>query len=110
MACDPWHMAAVVEIMTGRSKSNTPGGKLFTWGDGDKGWLGHSDGERKLLPTCVVSLVNYDFIQVSCGRTLTVTLTVTGIVFTMGSMVYRQLGNPQAKDTSIATVEGCLKK
>jgi len=109
VACGPWHMAAVVEVMTGRSKSNTPGGKLFTWGDGDEGRLGHSDKERKLLPTCVASLVDCNFIQVSCGRTLTVALTVTGIVFTMGSADYGQLGNPQAKDTSIAPVEGYLK-
>ncbi|ONK71030.1 uncharacterized protein A4U43_C04F3990 [Asparagus officinalis] len=109
VACGPWHTAAIVEVITGRTKSNTPGGKLFTWGDGDKGQLGHLDMVKKLLPSCVASLVDCDFIQVSCGRTLTVALTVTGIVFTMGSAVYGQLGNPHARDGSISTVEGCLK-
>ncbi|KAJ6813091.1 uncharacterized protein M6B38_145385 [Iris pallida] len=109
VACGPWHTAAIIEVVIGRFKSNTPGGKLFTWGDSDKGRLGHADKERKLLPTCVASLVDCDFVQVSCGRTLTVSLTVTGIVFTMGSAVYGQLGNPQAEDISIATVEGSLK-
>ncbi|XP_072957683.1 PH, RCC1 and FYVE domains-containing protein 1 isoform X1 [Typha angustifolia] len=109
VACGPWHTAAVVEIVVGNFKSNTPGGKLFTWGDSDRGRLGHAEKERKLIPTCVASLVDCDFIQVSCGTVLTVALTVTGVVFTMGSSVHGQLGKPQASDASIATVEGLLK-
>ncbi|XP_058098174.1 PH, RCC1 and FYVE domains-containing protein 1 isoform X2 [Magnolia sinica] len=109
VACGPWHTAAIVEIMVDRFKGNSPGGKLFTWGDGDKGRLGHLDKEKKLLPTCVASLVDHDFIQVSCGRMLTVALTVTGMVCTMGSAVHGQLGNPLAEDKSVAIVEGNLK-
>lgn len=109
VACGLWHTAAVVEIMVGQFKSNAPCGKLFTWGDSDRGRLGHADKERKLLPTCVASLVDCDFVQVSCGRMLTVALTVSGIVFTMGSSVNGQLGNPRAENTSITSVEGFLK-
>lgn len=109
VACGPWHTAAIVEIRADRLKFNTKGGKLFTWGDGDKGRLGHGDQERKLLPTCVAQLVDYDFVQVSCGRMLTVGLTCLGTVYTMGSAVHGQLGNPQAKDKSIALVGGKLK-
>ncbi|KAG0459224.1 hypothetical protein HPP92_022352 [Vanilla planifolia] len=109
VACGPWHTAAIVEIIVSRFKSNSTSGKLFTWGDGDKGKLGHADKERKLLPTCIASLVDCDFVQVSCGRTITVALTVNGMVFTMGSAMFGQLGNPWAEDTSITTVEGCLK-
>ncbi|XP_020692388.1 PH, RCC1 and FYVE domains-containing protein 1 isoform X1 [Dendrobium catenatum] len=109
VACGPWHTAAIVEVMVSRFKSNTSSGKLFTWGDSDKGRLGHADKERKLVPTCIASLVDCDFVQVSCGRTLTVALTVTGLVITMGSAMNGQLGNPRAEDTTIATVEGFLK-
>ncbi|CAD5174845.1 unnamed protein product [Musa acuminata subsp. malaccensis] len=109
VACGPWHTAAVVEIVVGHVKSNSPGGKLFTWGDNDKGRLGHVDKDRKLAPTCVASLVDCDFVQVSCGTTLTAALTVTGITFTMGSSANGQLGNPHAEDVSIARVEGLLK-
>eukprot|EP00261_Vitis_vinifera_P018697 XP_010648895.1 PREDICTED: uncharacterized protein LOC100253065 [Vitis vinifera] len=108
-ACGPWHTAAIVEVRADRLKFNTKGGKLFTWGDGDKGRLGHGDQERKLLPTCVAQLVDHDFVQVSCGRMLTVGLTCLGTVYTMGSAVHGQLGNPQAKDKSIAIVGGKLK-
>ncbi|KAA8530718.1 hypothetical protein F0562_005348 [Nyssa sinensis] len=109
VACGPWHTAAIVEIMVDRFKFNDPGGKLFTWGDGDKGRLGHGNQATKLLPTCVVQLVEYNFVQVSCGRMLTVALTNRGIVYTMGSPVHGQLGNPHAKDKLITAVQGKLK-
>ncbi|XP_059623288.1 PH, RCC1 and FYVE domains-containing protein 1 [Cornus florida] len=109
VACAPWHTAAIVEVMVERSKFKDPGGKMFTWGDGDKGRLGHANQERKLLPTCVAQLVDHDFVRVSCGRMLTVGLTNMGIVYTMGSAVHGQLGNPHAKDKSITIVQGKLK-
>lgn len=109
VACGPWHTAAIVEVLVSKFKSNTSSGKLFTWGDSDKGRLGHADKERKLVPTFIASLVDCDFVQVSCGRTLTVALTVTGLVITLGSALNGQLGNPHAEDTTITTVEGSLK-
>ena len=110
VACGSWHTAAIVEIMADRFKFNAIGGKLFTWGDGDKGRLGHVDEEKKLLPTCVAQLVDHDFVQVSCGRMLTVGLTNHGTVYTMGSAIHGQLGNPRANDRSITVVEGKLKE
>ncbi|KAG9129129.1 hypothetical protein Leryth_006397 [Lithospermum erythrorhizon] len=96
VACGPWHTAAIVEIMVDRIKFNKPGGKLFTWGDGDKGRLGHADQTMRLLPTCVSGLVDHDFVQVSCGRLLTVGLSNNGKVYTMGSTVHGQLGTSRA--------------
>ncbi|KAG8659812.1 hypothetical protein MANES_02G081100v8 [Manihot esculenta] len=110
VACGSWHTAAIVDIVADRFKYNSVGGKLFTWGDGDKGRLGHIETGKKLVPTCVSQLLQYDFIQVSCGRMLTVVLTNTGKVYAMGSSVYGQLGNPRAKDKSITIVEGNLKE
>ncbi|XP_065850462.1 PH, RCC1 and FYVE domains-containing protein 1 [Euphorbia lathyris] len=110
VACGTWHTAAIVDIMADRFKFNAVGGKLFTWGDGDKGRLGHIDPRKKLVPTCIAPLVEYDFVRVFCGRMLTVALTNTGKVYTMGSSVHGQLGNPQAKDKSITIVEGKLKE
>ncbi|KAF7831165.1 PH, RCC1 and FYVE domains-containing protein 1 isoform X1 [Senna tora] len=108
VACGSWHTAAIVEVMVDRFRYNT--GKLFTWGDGDEGVLGHSDNGRKPLPTCVAQLLDYDFVKVSCGRMLTVALTNMGKVFTMGSAIHGQLGNPHAKDKSVTIVEGLLKQ
>ncbi|XAR62370.1 hypothetical protein NMG60_11017102 [Bertholletia excelsa] len=110
-ACGVWHTAAVVEVMVGNSSSsNCSSGKLFTWGDGDKGRLGHGDKEAKLVPTCVAALVDPNFCQVACGHSLTVALTTSGQVYTMGSPVYGQLGNPQADGRLPGRVEGKLSK
>uniref|UniRef100_A0A7N0VAS9 Uncharacterized protein n=1 Tax=Kalanchoe fedtschenkoi TaxID=63787 RepID=A0A7N0VAS9_KALFE len=110
-ACGVWHTAAVVEVMVGNSNSsNCSSGKLFTWGDGDKGRLGHGDKETKLVPTCVAALVEPNFCRVACGHSLTVALTTSGHVYTMGSPVYGQLGNPQADGKLPTRVEGKLAK
>ncbi|KAL6527833.1 hypothetical protein OROMI_029644 [Orobanche minor] len=106
-ACGVWHTAAVVEVMVGSSSSsNCSSGKLFTWGDGDKCRLGHGDKESKLVPTCVAALVEPNFCQVACGHSLTVALTTSGRIYTMGSPVYGQLGNPQADGKLPSRVEG----
>ncbi|XP_040991757.1 PH, RCC1 and FYVE domains-containing protein 1-like isoform X1 [Juglans microcarpa x Juglans regia] len=110
-ACGVWHTAAVVEVMVGNSSSsNCSSGKLFTWGDGDKGRLGHGNKEAKLVPTCVAALVEPNFCRVACGHSLTVALTTSGHVYTMGSPVYGQLGNPQADGKIPIRVEGKLSK
>ncbi|XP_014490310.1 PH, RCC1 and FYVE domains-containing protein 1 [Vigna radiata var. radiata] len=110
-ACGVWHTAAIVEVMVGNSSSsNCSSGKLFTWGDGDKGRLGHGDKESKLVPTCVVALVEPNFCQVSCGHSMTVALSRSGHVYTMGSCVYGQLGNTQADGKLPTRVEGKLSK
>ncbi|KAK4780665.1 hypothetical protein SAY87_016771 [Trapa incisa] len=110
-ACGVWHTAAVVEVMAGNSSfSNCSSGKLFTWGDGDKGRLGHGDKETKLVPTCVAALVEPNFCQVACGHSLTVALTTSGHVYAMGSPVYGQLGNPHADGKLPTRIEGKLSK
>ncbi|XP_071741763.1 PH, RCC1 and FYVE domains-containing protein 1-like [Rutidosis leptorrhynchoides] len=95
VACGVWHTAAVVDVIVTQSTSSISCGKLFTWGDGDKNRLGHGDKEPRLKPTCVPALIDYNFYKVACGHSLTVGLTTSGNVYTMGSTVYGQLGNPQ---------------
>lgn len=108
-ACGVWHTAAVVEVMVGYSSaSSCSSGKLFTWGDGDKGRLGHGDKEQRLVPTCVAALVDHNFRQVACGYSLTVALTTSGQVFTMGSPNYGQLGDTEADGKLPGLVEGKL--
>ncbi|KAL0678158.1 hypothetical protein Bca4012_006139 [Brassica carinata] len=112
VSCGPWHTAAIVETSTIDRKYHKAKscGKLFTWGDGDKGRLGHVDSKRKLVPTCVSELIDQDFVKVSCGWTLTVALSNRGTVYTMGSSIHGQLGCPRAKDKSINTVLGNLTR
>ncbi|KAF7837463.1 PH, RCC1 and FYVE domains-containing protein 1-like isoform X1 [Senna tora] len=95
VACGVWHTAAIVEVM-GQAGSHVLSRKLFTWGDGDKYRLGHGNKETYLEPTCVSALIEYNFHQIACGHTMTVGLTTSGQVFTMGGTTYGQLGNPLA--------------
>ncbi|TVU51026.1 hypothetical protein EJB05_02429 [Eragrostis curvula] len=95
VACGVWHSAAIVEA-TGQTGMNMVSKKLYTWGDGDKNRLGHGNKEAKMIPTCVQSLVDYNFHQLACGQNITVALTTSGHVYTMGSADNGQLGNPKA--------------
>uniref|UniRef100_A0A9I9CTZ0 Uncharacterized protein n=1 Tax=Cucumis melo TaxID=3656 RepID=A0A9I9CTZ0_CUCME len=108
VACGVWHTAAVVEVIVTQSSSSISSGKLFTWGDGDKNRLGHGDKEPRLKPTCVPALIDYDFHKVACGHSITVGLTTSGQVFSMGSTVYGQLGNPSADGKIPCLVEDKL--
>lgn len=108
VACGVWHTSAVVEVIVTQSSASISSGKLFTWGDGDKNRLGHGDKEPRLKPTCVPALIDYNFHKIACGHSLTVGLTTSGHVFTMGSTVYGQLGNPNADGKLPCLVEDKL--
>ncbi|XP_057777163.1 PH, RCC1 and FYVE domains-containing protein 1 isoform X2 [Salvia miltiorrhiza] len=89
VACGVWHTAAVVKLVsvsctTGQGSSNSSAGKLYAWGDGEYGQLGHGDDKPRLVPERISSLVDIDFSQVACGNNLTVALTTSGKVYTMG--------------------------
>ena len=106
VSCGVWHTAAVVEVIV--TQSSVSSGKLFTWGDGDKYCLGHGDKEPRLKPTCVPSLIDYNFYKLACGHSLTIGLTTSGCIFTMGSTVYGQLGNPHSNGKLPCLVEDKL--
>ncbi|GAA0146147.1 guanyl-nucleotide exchange factor [Lithospermum erythrorhizon] len=108
VACGVWHTAAVVEVIVTQSSSSFSSGKLFTWGDGDKNRLGHGDKEPRLEPTCVPALIDYNLYKIACGHSLTVGLTTSGQLFTMGSTVYGQLGNPQSDGKLPSLIEDKL--
>ncbi|KAI4302143.1 hypothetical protein MLD38_037927 [Melastoma candidum] len=109
VACGVWHTAAVVEAKNGTPfelLSRPAWGILYTWGDGDKGRLGHGDGRSRLIPERVAPLADENICRVACGHNLTVALTSAGTIHTMGSAAYGQLGNSQADGRSPVCVEG----
>ncbi|KOM31441.1 hypothetical protein LR48_Vigan01g099600, partial [Vigna angularis] len=107
VACGVWHTAAVVEVIIESVESSTSSSckRLFTWGDGDKGQLGHADKKPRLVPECVIALSTENISQVACGHSLTIALTTSGRVYTVGSTAYGQLGCP-ASDGKVPT---CVK-
>ncbi|KAK8627772.1 hypothetical protein V6N13_135374 [Hibiscus sabdariffa] len=101
VACGAWHTAAVVKVVfeshdSGSPSSSSSSAKLYTWGHGDKGQLGHGDNKPRLFPECIDACFNDKICQVACGYYLTVALTTSGRVYTMGSPTYGQLGSATA--------------
>ena len=108
-ACGPWHTAAIVETSNESLKSGiSSSGKLFTWGDGDRNRLGHGDGEPRLFPEQVASVMDLNFSQVACGNDMTLALVTNGALYAMGSPVYGQLGLPEADGKLPCCVGGKL--
>ncbi|KAK8692950.1 hypothetical protein V6N13_070551 [Hibiscus sabdariffa] len=91
-SCGVWHTAAVAEVLPELS-GEFSSGKLFTWGDGEKGKLGHCDKEPRLVPSLVALSDTTSFSQVACGHNITVALTDTGKVYSMGSDGHGNLGS-----------------
>ncbi|KAK6924991.1 FYVE zinc finger [Dillenia turbinata] len=107
VSCGAWHTAAVVEVLAENSGSyGALTKKLFTWGDGEKGQLGHGDTEPRLFPDCVSALDDVSFSQVACGYSITVALTASGQVYTMGSTKHGQLGCPGSCSKFPTCIEG----
>lgn len=110
ISCGFWHTAAVVEVVGEPASSGSSTKKLFTWGDGDKGQLGHGDKEPRLVPSCVAFFSeDTNFCQVACGHSITIALATSGRVYTMGSADYGQLGNPGSADKLPTCVEGKIR-
>ncbi|XP_047951695.1 PH, RCC1 and FYVE domains-containing protein 1-like isoform X1 [Salvia hispanica] len=107
VSCGAWHTAAIIEV-SNQSGANVSSRKLFTWGDGDKYRLGHGNKDAYLFPTCVSTLIDYNMMQLACGHNMTIALTTSGHVFSMGNNAYGQLGNPQSDGKAPCLVQDRL--
>jgi len=68
-------------------------GKLYTWGYGSNGRLGHGEEADVLLPTVVTSLKDEKIVHVACGGCHTAAVTSNGLLYTFGWNHYGQLGH-----------------
>ena len=82
IACGGFHTAAI-----------SSSGKLFTWGGGEHGQLGHHTKGNCTRPTLVEDLSNRAIAQVTCGWSHTVALTTAGLVYTWGNGDHGKLGH-----------------
>eukprot|EP00163_Fabomonas_tropica_P003533 TRINITY_DN1302_c0_g1_i2.p1 TRINITY_DN1302_c0_g1~~TRINITY_DN1302_c0_g1_i2.p1 ORF type:complete len:2219 (+),score=807.59 TRINITY_DN1302_c0_g1_i2:52-6657(+) len=71
--CGVYHTAALGD-----------GGKVFTWGWGKDGRLGHGMISNQLTPRAVETLVNVKCVMIGCGSYHTAALTENGEVYTWG--------------------------
>lgn len=110
ISCGCWHTAAIVDVLSeSPSCDNSPRGKLFTWGNGDEGQLGHGDVLSRLAPYCVAVPNDRSFCQVSCGHSITVALTICGQVYTTGIIDHGEFKHPGNSHMLPVRVEGTMK-
>jgi hypothetical protein len=74
-------------------------GRVYSFGDGRYGQLGHGDKENKFTPTLIEAALEGEFVvQVACGYIHSMALTRKGCVYTWGEGVNGRLGHASEVD------------
>ncbi|XP_048005438.1 probable E3 ubiquitin-protein ligase HERC2 [Leguminivora glycinivorella] len=103
----------VVQIACGGAHSAclTARGRIYTWGKGRYGRLGHGDSEDQLVPKMVEYLASYRVIDVACGSGDAQTLCITDDdnVWSWGDGDYGKLGRGGSEGCKQPMKIECLK-
>ncbi|CAM9159061.1 unnamed protein product [Choristocarpus tenellus] len=86
----------------------TLGGKVFTWGHGRSGRLGHGDEGVRILPTLVEGLSHKMAVGVAAAENHTVALTSDGLLYTWGSNRFGQLGHGGSHGGNVGRVSATV--
>lgn len=79
----------------------TMDGRVFTWGWGVHGQLGHGNTYSKNLPTLVTPLLGIVIRHINAGHAHTMTLSTEGYVYVFGCNVFGQLGTGNTNKSSV---------
>ncbi|KAJ5069299.1 regulator of chromosome condensation [Anaeramoeba ignava] len=71
----------------------TSEGKVYSWGIGNEGQLGHGNFQNQEKPKLIEGLGGEKIRYAACGETHTALVGVSGSVYTFGNGQYGQLGN-----------------
>ena len=84
----------------------TEDGRVYTFGHGELGQLGHCSFENKLTPTLIqqVQLEGKDVVQVACGRLHTMALTSDGRLYSWGNGMSGKLGHGSELSSAVPSV------
>ncbi|XP_029179044.1 uncharacterized protein LOC114946614 isoform X2 [Nylanderia fulva] len=95
----------IVDAIAGQyhSVALTADGRVFTWGWGVHGQLGHDSTEERITPSLVTALLGVVVRCISAGYAHTLALSVDGIIYAFGSNVLGQLGIGSNTKSSVPT-------
>ncbi|XP_076387306.1 RCC1 and BTB domain containing protein claret isoform X2 [Megachile rotundata] len=84
----------IIDAVAGQyhSVALTADGRVFTWGWGVHGQLGHGNTDKKIVPTLITSLLGTVIRYISAGHAHTLALSTEGIVYAFGCNIFGQLG------------------
>lgn len=68
-------------------------GKVYSWGEGDDGKLGHGNKNGYEHPQIIEALQGKEITDISCGGAHSAAVTVNGEVYTWGRGRYGRLGH-----------------
>ncbi|XP_011633715.1 uncharacterized protein LOC105424907 [Pogonomyrmex barbatus] len=93
----------IVDAVAGQyhSVALTADGRIFTWGWGIHGQLGHGNTDEKALPSLVKDLLGVVVCYISAGYAHTLALSMDGIVYAFGCNILGQLGSGSNIKSSI---------
>ncbi|XP_059473427.1 uncharacterized protein LOC132195443 isoform X2 [Neocloeon triangulifer] len=93
----------IIQVSAGQyhSLALSKSGRVFSWGWGVHGQLGHRSTDDQSLPTLVTSLTDKVIVQVCGAHGHSVVLTEEGEVWAFGSGAFGQLGVPNLPKSSV---------
>jgi len=93
----------VVFVATGEhhTVAVTAGGRLYTWGYGARGRLGHGDTGNRLVPTLVGPGAFGRVVMAACGKMHTLVVTQNGALWACGRNWFGQLGLDDRNDRNV---------
>ncbi|KAG7209510.1 hypothetical protein KM043_015595 [Ampulex compressa] len=93
----------IIDAVAGQyhSIALTKDGRVFTWGWGVHGQLGHGSTDEKNTPTLITSLLGIFIRHISAGHAHTLVLSMEGVVYAFGCNLFGQLGVGHTNKSSI---------
>lgn len=88
----------------------TADGKVFSWGNGDGGRLGHGDNNPRDEPTLIEALNDKGIIDIDCGGTYSAAISINGALYTWGRGNFGRLGHGTNDDCSVPTMVAGLSE
>ncbi|KYN28946.1 X-linked retinitis pigmentosa GTPase regulator like protein [Trachymyrmex cornetzi] len=93
----------IVDAVAGQyhSVALTADGRIFTWGWGVHGQLGHGNTDEKATPSLVKALLGVVVCCISAGYAHTLALSIDGVVYAFGCNILGQLGTGDNTKSSV---------